>query len=98
MIPNLERRYKETDSATIREELAKLQNIQPCPACDWHAPAANPHAMCARGEDDAARTFARNQPFGARDTLAYFQSLELSGAKREIADRIIKEITLRLQF
>lgn len=33
MIPNLERRYKETDSTTIREELSKLQNVQQCPVC-----------------------------------------------------------------
>jgi excinuclease ABC subunit A len=97
VIPNLERRYKETDSATIREELAKLQNIQPCPAC-----AGTRLRESARnvrvGEDDAARTLHEISHLALRDTLAYFQSLELSGAKREIADRIIKEITLRLQF
>ncbi len=97
VIPNLERRYKETDSTTIREELAKLQNIQPCPSC--HGTRLRESARNVRvGDDAAARTLHEISHLALRDTLAYFQSLELKGAKAEIADRIIKEITLRLQF
>ena len=97
VIPNLERRYKETDSATIREELSKLQNIQHCPSCDGTRLRESARNVRV-GEDAAARTLHEISHLALRDTLAYFQSLELSGAKAEIADRIIKEITLRLQF
>ncbi len=97
VIPNLERRYKETDSATIREELSKLQNIQPCPSCGGTRLRESARNVRV-GEDAAARTLHEISHLALRDTLEYFRSLELSGAKREIADRIIKEITLRLQF
>ncbi len=97
VIPNLERRYKETDSATIREELSKLQNIQPCPACNGTRLRESARNVRV-GDDAAARTLHEISRLALRDTLAYFESLELKGAKRDIADRIIKEITLRLQF
>ena len=97
VIPNLERRYKETDSMTIREELSKLQNIQPCPAC-----AGTRLRESARhvrvGDGETARTLHEIARLALRDTLAYFKTIALKGAKAEIADRIIKEITLRLQF
>ncbi|RKP58850.1 excinuclease ABC subunit UvrA [Pararobbsia silviterrae] len=97
IIPNLERRYRETDSAAVREELAKYQNNQPCPACEGTRLRTEArHVML--GEGDHARPIysISNQPL--RDALSYFLTLRLEGAKHEIADKVIKEITARLSF
>jgi excinuclease ABC subunit A len=93
IIPNLERRYKETDSMAVREELAKYQNNQSCPSCGG-----------AR-----LRTEARHVKVGGmnlhtisqmalRDTLHFFKDLKLEGAKAQIAEKIVKEVGERLGF
>lgn len=97
VIPNLERRYRETDSMTIREELAKLQNIQPCPTCNGTRLRESARHVRV-GDGKTARTLHEISRLALRDTLDYFQTVVLKGAKAEIAERIIKEITLRLQF
>lgn len=97
IVPNLERRYRETDSAAVREELAKLQNNQPCPACEGSRLRREARNVMI-GEDDAATPIYRISGIPLREALAYFQNLKLEGAKREIADKIVKEITARLSF
>ena len=97
IIPNLERRYRETDSAAVREELAKYQNNQACPACEGtrlRTEARN--VMLGDGEDARPIYSISNQPL--RDALSYFLTLRLEGAKHEIADKVVKEITARLSF
>jgi excinuclease ABC subunit A len=97
IIPNLERRYRETDSAAVREELAKYQNNQPCPACDGTRLRREArHVKVGAGDD--ARGIFEVSGWPLRDTLGYFQTLRLEGAKREIADKVIKEIVARLSF
>jgi excinuclease ABC subunit A len=97
IIPNLERRYRETDSAAVREELAKYQNNQPCPSCDGSR--LRREARFVRlGANGDARAIYEVSGWPLRDTLGYFQTLKLDGAKREIGEKVVKEIVARLMF
>ncbi|SAL13332.1 excinuclease ABC subunit UvrA [Caballeronia humi] len=97
IIPNLERRYRETDSTAVREELAKYQNNQPCPACEGTRLRREARNVKVGSGDDARGIFEVSG-WPLRDTLGYFQTLTLEGAKREIADKVVKEIVARLSF
>jgi excinuclease ABC subunit A len=97
IIPNLERRYRETDSVAVREELAKYQNNQPCPHCAGTR--LRREARFVRiGADGDARGIFEISGWPLRDALGYFQTLRLEGSKREIADKVVKEIVARLMF
>jgi excinuclease ABC subunit A len=97
IIPNLERRYRETDSAAVREELAKYQNNQACPSCDGTR--LRREARFVRlGVNGDARAIYEVSGWPLRDTLGYFQTLKLDGAKREIGEKVVKEIVARLMF
>ena len=97
IIPNLERRYRETDSAAVREELAKYQNNQACPSCDGTR--LRQEARFVRlGADGDARAIYEVSGWPLRDTLGYFQTLKLEGAKREIGEKVVKEVVARLMF
>ncbi len=93
IVHNLERRYRETDSITVREELAKYLNTRPCPDCE---------GTRLRREARHVRVGPHNihdlceAPL--RQALAFFESLKLDGQKLAIADKIVKEIVSRLQF
>ena len=97
IIPNLERRYRETDSAAVREELAKYQNNQPCPACDGTR-LRREARFVKIGAGEHARGIYEVSGWPLRDTLGYFESLRLEGSKAEIADKVVKEIVARLSF
>jgi excinuclease ABC subunit A len=97
IIPNLERRYRETDSSAVREELAKYQNNQPCPACEGTRLRREARFVKV-GADDQARGIFEISGWPLRDALGYFQTLRLEGAKGEIADKVVKEIVARLSF
>ncbi|WP_408116113.1 excinuclease ABC subunit UvrA [Caballeronia grimmiae] len=97
IIPNLERRYRETDSAAVREELAKYQNNQPCPACDGTR-LRREARFVKIGTGEHARGIYEVSGWPLRDTLGYFESLRLEGSKAEIADKVVKEIVARLSF
>ncbi len=97
IVANFERRYKETDSATVREELAKYQNNKPCPTCEGtrlRTEARN--VKVGDGPQSRAIYEISNLPLGK--ALNYFKTLELKGAKKEIAGKIISEISSRLSF
>ncbi|HCY62111.1 MAG TPA: excinuclease ABC subunit UvrA [Oxalobacteraceae bacterium] len=97
VVNNLQRRYRETDSVAVREELAKFINEKACPSCEGarlRVEARN--VKIGSGRQQRAIYEVAATPL--RDTLAFFESLKLTGAKREIADRIIKEIVSRLKF
>ncbi|RQH04586.1 excinuclease ABC subunit UvrA [Paraburkholderia dinghuensis] len=97
IIPNLERRYRETDSVAVREELSKYQNNQACPHCEGTR--LRREARFVRiGADEQARAIYEVSGWPLRDTLGYFQTLRLEGSKREIADKVVKEIVARLMF
>nr|WP_250207836.1 excinuclease ABC subunit UvrA [Curvibacter sp. CHRR-16] len=97
VIPNLQRRYRETDSATVREELARLRSTRPCPAC---AGARLRREACHVfvGEGAQQRSIHAISHSTLDSLLAYFGSLQLHGARAEIAAKIVHEIRTRLQF
>jgi len=97
ILPNLERRFRETDSTTVREELAKYQNHRACPACEGSR--LRREARFVRiGAGEDARAIYEVSAWPLRQTLGYFHTLRLEGAKRDIADRVIHEIVSRLTF
>ncbi|MGB2130028.1 MAG: excinuclease ABC subunit UvrA [Marinobacterium sp.] len=93
VINNLERRYRETESDAVRDDLAKYLNMHACPSCDG-----------SRLRRDARHVYIDNRtlpeivrlPIGQAQT--YFQQLTLSGKQGEIAEKILKEIRERLTF
>jgi excinuclease ABC subunit A len=97
IIPNMERRYRETDSPAVREELARYRSMQPCPECDGTR--LRSEARHVRlGEGPQARAIFQIGHMTLRDSQAWFQDLELKGAKAEIADKVVREIGNRLKF
>jgi excinuclease ABC subunit A len=97
VIPNLERRYRETDSIAVREELAKYLNSKTCPTCEGTRlrREARYVRVGPKGHDKAIFEISAMPLF---DTLSWFKKLALTGAKRDIAERIVKEIVARLAF
>ena len=93
VVPNLERRYRETDSLAVREELAKLINVQTCPDCSGAR--LRREARHVRLADQTLYDVSRWPLSGS---LAFFRDLKLQGAKAQIAERIVREIALRLEF
>ena len=93
IIPNLTRRYKETDSQTVREELAKYLNAQVCPECQ-----GTRLCQSARHIQVAGQAIYQISALPLKKAQHFFDHIELSGQKKSIADRIIKEISSRLQF
>ena len=97
IIPNLERRYRETDSMMVREELAKYLNSKPCPECDGTRLRREArYVKVGAGAD--ARAIYEVSGLALKDASAYFERLTLEGQKLAIADKIVKEIQSRLQF
>ncbi|HYK12794.1 MAG TPA: excinuclease ABC subunit UvrA, partial [Burkholderiales bacterium] len=93
IIPNLERRYRETDSLVVREELAKYLNSQVCPECDGTRLRRE-----ARHVRVAGRPIYEISALPLKQAAVFFAEVELPGNKRAIADRIIKEIINRITF
>ena len=93
VIPNLQRRYKETDSLVVREELAKYVSNKSCPECDGSRLRQEARNVLVGGE--AIYTVSGKS---LKDGLGFFKALALTGAKAQIADRIIKEIASRMTF
>ena len=93
VIPNMDRRYKDTESQTVREELSKFLNTQPCPDCSG-----------TRLRKEARNVFILDNtlpeiaamPVGA--AREYFTTLTLQGRRAQIAEKILKEINDRLRF
>jgi excinuclease ABC subunit A len=97
IIPNMERRYRETDSVTVREELARLRSMQTCPDCAGTRLRSEARHVKV-GEGAQARAIFEISHATLRESFDYFNSLKLHGAKAEIADKVIREIGLRLKF
>ncbi len=93
ILPNIERRYRETDSQLVREELAKYISNRPCPDCHGE-----------RLNRSARHVFVADQNLPSLTALpideanAFFAELKLDGWRGEIAERIVKEIRERLRF
>ncbi len=93
IIPNMERRYRETESNSMREELAKYINSQTCPDCS-----GSRLRLEARNVFINDTTINQIVTRSIGDALAFFESLNLTGNRAEIADKIVKEIHDRLGF
>ena len=93
IINNMQRRYKETESNAVREELGKYLNSQHCPDCNG-----------SRLRLEARNVFIEDTPltvvaeFSISDALDFFQSLSLTGQKAQVAEKILKEVNERLGF
>ena len=103
VITNFERRYRETDSAAVREELARYRSVQPCPDCEGtrlRTEARHVYLVSAP-EDGAApgrKAIYEISHATLRESFAYFSTLKMEGAKAEIAAKVVREIGLRLKF
>jgi len=93
VIPNLERRLRETESAVVREELAKFRNTRACPECEGTRLRRE-----ARHVRIAGHPIYEVSHWPLRRTLAFFAALELPGVRAQVAGRIVREITNRLEF
>ena len=93
VIPNIERRYRETESNAVREELAKYLSTQPCRSCGG-----------SRLRTEARNVFIQDRPLPAltelpiSDALAFFTGLQLQGWRAQVSAKITKEIANRLGF
>ncbi|WP_066015839.1 excinuclease ABC subunit UvrA [Endozoicomonas atrinae] len=93
IIPNFERRFRDTDSQSVREELAKYLSTQPCPSCKG-----------TRLRKEARNVFIQDESLPdlvklpVEKALTYFQDLDLPGRRGEIARKVLKEICDRLSF
>jgi len=93
ILNNMDRRYRETESNAVREELAKYLNSQHCPDCNG-----------SRLRLEARNVFVGDTPlpevaeYAIADALAFFQGLKLTGQKGQIAEKILKEVCDRLGF
>ncbi len=93
VIPNMDRRYRETESSSVRDELAKYVSTAACKACEGTR-------LCedARNVYVDGRTLPSITSMPVGDAEAYFNALELSGRQGEIADKILKELRARYRF
>ncbi|MDO8774904.1 MAG: excinuclease ABC subunit UvrA [Burkholderiaceae bacterium] len=97
IIPNMQRRYRETESATVREELSRYRGSQPCTACGGSRLRIEARHVKI-GEGAQARAIFEISHITLRDCFAYFNTLQMSGSKGEIAGKVVREIGLRLKF
>lgn len=93
IIPNMERRYRETESQSVREDLTKYMNTQHCPECDG-----------ARLRKSARHVFIDEKPLPEVGNIPvgeladYYEHLHLDGSRGEIAEKVLKEVRDRLRF
>ncbi|MDX5445574.1 MAG: excinuclease ABC subunit UvrA [Zoogloeaceae bacterium] len=93
IIPNMERRYRETESTVVRDELAKYLSTQPCPDCE-----GTRLNRSARHVYVAGQTLPKLAALPVGHAQAFFGALTLPGRRGEIATKILKEIGERLNF
>jgi excinuclease ABC subunit A len=100
ILPNFERRWRETDSAAVREDLARYQSAKPCPACEGTRLRREARFVFLQGDDPSVRGL----PIYAAERLtlalclAHFEALKLVGNKADIAEKVMREIRSRLKF
>jgi len=93
IVPNMQRRFRETESPAVREEMTKYFTDQVCPDCKGtRLNEGSRHVFVAE------QTLPKITNLSIYDCLEFFKTLELEGHKGEIAEKIVKEISSRLQF
>ena len=93
VLPNMEWRYRETESARVREELSKYLGSTPCPACGGAR-----LNEAARNVLVAKRSITELSAMSVEAALEFFTTLRLKGWRQEIAERIVRELGERLRF
>ena len=93
VIPNMDRRYRETESSSVRDELAKYVSTAACRACDGTRLCEDARSVYVDG-----RTLPSVTALPVGEAQAYFDALELEGRQGEIADKILKELRARYRF
>ncbi len=93
IIPSLERRHRETDSAAVKEELAKYLNTRACPDCG-----GTRLRLEARNVRVAERDIHELSSLPLRDAQPFFERLQLTGARQAVAEKIVREIANRIRF
>ena len=93
IVPNMERRYRETDSQMVRETLTKYLSTEPCPAC--HGSRLNADAAAVTIEE---RTLPEIGSLSVADAHAWFSALQLAGQRASISAKVLDEIRARLSF
>jgi excinuclease ABC subunit A len=93
ILPNLERRYRETESATVREELAKYRGTRPCVDCG-----GSRLNQAARNVFVAGRSLPDVAAFSIAEARRFFGNLQIEGWRGEIAARLVREVADRLTF
>ena len=97
VLPNLERRWRETDSPAVREALGRLRGARCCPACDGTRLRREARFVFV-GDGSRRRAIFEIERAPLAAALAYFESLQLPGSRGEVAMRIVREIAARLRF
>ncbi len=99
IIPNFERRFKETDSSAVREELGRYQQPRACPDCQgMRLRREARHVKLVDAVTGDQRAIYEIGHSNLADAFSYFASLKLQGAKAEIAAKVVQEIHSRLRF
>ncbi|PPE70101.1 excinuclease ABC subunit UvrA [Caldimonas thermodepolymerans] len=99
IIPNFERRFRETDSVAVREELARYQAARPCPECQGTRLRREARFVkLVDGDTQQGTPIYEISRATLREAQRYFEQLQLRGAKAEIADKVVREIRARLSF
>lgn len=93
VLPNMERRYRDTESNSVREDLTKFLSSQPCPDCE-----GTRLRIEARNVFIDERPLPRITEMPVADAYNYYMQLEFSGRKAGIADKILKELRDRFRF
>ena len=93
VLPNMERRYHETDSTVVREELAKYLSSQPCPDCGGTRLRRDARYVLIQGINLPSIT-----EMTVTQALEYFTYLKLTGKRAKIAEKVLKELQTRLKF
>ena len=93
IVHNLQRRYRETDSVVVREELAKYLNHKTCPDCGGARLRREARHVLLEG-----KSIYEISHVPMRQTLELFGSLRLDGTRAQVAERIVREIADRLEF
>jgi excinuclease ABC subunit A len=93
ILPNMERRYRDTESQSVREDLARFLSTAPCPACQGTRLGEDARHVFVDG-----RTLPSVTALPVGEAASYFEDLALEGRSAQIAEKILKEIRARYQF
>jgi len=93
ILPNMERRYRETESSMVREELSKYLSSQSCPECEGTRLRRDARHVLIKGKNLPSIT-----EMTVQDAAVYFEKLKLAGKRAKIAEKVLKELQDRLKF